>query len=204
MAINPVAGENSYLFKNQTVSTKPAEATAKPKEIEKVTTDIPATKPNQDVIEKTETPPVNVTYPKPEKAYKMDHDEVAKLMNDSERRLQNFQDLLQGLMQNQSGTYKVFMLGREFNVDQKTVDKAKADLEPGGDQSVQVVADRIVAMAKALTGGDPSKVEEMKAAAIKGFELAEKAWGGKLPDISQQTHTEVMRQFSAWAGMTAQ
>lgn len=53
--------------------------------------------------------------------------------------------------------------------------------------------------AKALVGGDPSRAEEMRDAVIKGFEEAQKAWGGELPDISQQTYDATMKLFDDWA-----
>ena len=53
--------------------------------------------------------------------------------------------------------------------------------------------------ATALTGGDPSQIEKMRAAFKKGYEQAEKTWGGKLPDISKQTYDAVMAGFDKMA-----
>ena len=54
-------------------------------------------------------------------------------------------------------------------------------------------------MAKALSGGDPSKIETLRKAVEKGFKAAGVELGGKLPSISQQTYTEVMKRFDDWA-----
>ena len=51
-------------------------------------------------------------------------------------------------------------------------------------------------------GGDPSKVEEMREAFKKGYEQAEKTWGGELPEISKQTYEAVMKKFDDLAGQS--
>lgn len=58
---------------------------------------------------------------------------------------------------------------------------------------------RILDFAKALTGGDPDKVEDMRKAFEKGYKQAEKTWGGELPDISKQTYDAVMKGFDDMA-----
>ena len=60
-------------------------------------------------------------------------------------------------------------------------------------------SDRILDFAKALSGGDPDKIETMKNAFIKGFKEATGAWGKDLPDISQRTYDAVMEKFDAWS-----
>ena len=62
---------------------------------------------------------------------------------------------------------------------------------------VEQTSDRIVKMAQALTGGDPSKLDSMIQAFEKGFKAAEKAMGGSLPDISQRTRQAVLDKFQA-------
>jgi phage-related tail protein len=54
-------------------------------------------------------------------------------------------------------------------------------------------------MAKALTGGDPGKIEEMRDAFKKGFDQATKSWGQALPEISSKTYDAVMEGFDNWA-----
>ena len=52
--------------------------------------------------------------------------------------------------------------------------------------------------AKALSGGDKSKLPELRAAIEKGFREAERILGG-LPQISRDTYDEVMRLLDEWA-----
>ena len=59
-------------------------------------------------------------------------------------------------------------------------------------------SERILDFAKALTGGDSKKAEEMRAAIKKGFEAAAKLWGDELPEISQKTYDAVMKGIDDW------
>ncbi|MEG1699640.1 MAG: hypothetical protein RR271_08470, partial [Oscillospiraceae bacterium] len=76
--------------------------------------------------------------------------------------------------------------------------KAQAAISDGGEWSVNAVSERILDMAKSLSGGDASKFAELKNAVKKGFDAAEKAWGDKLPEISGKTYDKVMEGFDAW------
>ena len=72
---------------------------------------------------------------------------------------------------------------------------------------MEATSQRIIDFANALTGGDPSKIDAMKDAFLKGFEQAEKTWGGKLPEISQRTYDAVLEKFDqlkADAGLTSE
>lgn len=78
-------------------------------------------------------------------------------------------------------------------------DAAKAVAE-GGDWSVSAVSDRIFGLAEALAGGDPEKLEQMRAAVEEGFKQAGATWkdatgNSSMPDITDQTHTEIMKRF---------
>ena len=57
---------------------------------------------------------------------------------------------------------------------------------------------RLNGIAKALSGGDSEKADEMIAAFKKGFDQATKAWGKSLPDSSGRTYDAVMKKFDAW------
>ena len=55
-------------------------------------------------------------------------------------------------------------------------------------------------LASAIAGGDPEKLEQMRAAVEKGFEQAGMTWKdatgqSKLPEISNQTYNEIMNRF---------
>jgi len=67
-----------------------------------------------------------------------------------------------------------------------------------GEWGVNAVATRIMDMCVALSGGDSSKLDEMRAAVDKGFEQAMGQWGGSLPSICSRTHEEINRRFDYW------
>ena len=78
-------------------------------------------------------------------------------------------------------------------------DAAKAVAE-GGEWSVNAVSDRIFGLAETLAGGDPEKIEQMRAAVEEGFKQAGAAWkdatgNDSMPEITQNTYSEVMKRF---------
>jgi hypothetical protein len=75
---------------------------------------------------------------------------------------------------------------------------AKEMISEDGALGVKAVSDRIAGLAIAFTGGDTSKLPELKDAIEKGFGQAAKAFGGELPDICNRTHDEVMRKLDEW------
>lgn len=77
-------------------------------------------------------------------------------------------------------------------------EEAQAAISEGGEWSPESVANRLVDFAKSLAGDDPENFAVLKEAVEKGFEAAEKAWGGELPSITQETYDKVMAGFDAW------
>lgn len=77
--------------------------------------------------------------------------------------------------------------------------EAQANIAEDGYWGVEQTAGRILDFAKALSGGDPEKIEMLREAVQKGFKAAEKAWGGKLPEITNQTYDRIMEGFDEWA-----
>lgn len=77
---------------------------------------------------------------------------------------------------------------------------AAAAVADGGDWSVNAVSDRIFGLAELFAGGDPSKLEEMRAAVQEGFRQAGTAWTNAtglngMPDITSKTYDEIMNRF---------
>ena len=97
-----------------------------------------------------------------------------------------------------------FLKSGNYTVDAATKAQAQADIAEDGYWGVNQTSDRIISFATALTGGDPDKVEEMRAAFQKGYEKAEKTWGGSLPDISRQTYDAVMKKFDDLAAQAVE
>ena len=135
---------------------------------------------------------------------------VNKLKADTESHTKQLQNIVQQLMTKQGQTFNNandmwrFLASGKFEVDEATKLQAQKDIAEDGYWGVNQTSDRIIDFAKALTGGDPSKIEDMRDAFKKGYEQAEKTWGGKLPEISKQTYDAVMEKFDKMAEEAAQ
>lgn len=140
--------------------------------------------------------------------YEPNKEMIAKLKADANARTSQLQSLVEQLISKQGNAYGQanniwrFLSGGKYTVDAATKAQAQADIAENGYWGVEQTSNRIVDFATALTGGDPGKVEEMRAAFEKGFKKAAKAWGGSLPDISQRTYDAVMAKFDKLAGVS--
>lgn len=139
------------------------------------------------------------------KTYKPDTNLINKLKADADARTAQLRSLVEKMMSGQANTYGKandiwsFLREGNFTVDPATKMQAQADIAEDGYWGVDQTSKRILDFATALTGGDPDKIEEMRSAFKKGYEQAEKTWGGKLPDISQRTYDAVMKGFDEMA-----
>ena len=79
----------------------------------------------------------------------------------------------------------------------------KEDISEDGYYGVKKTSQRILDFAKAITGGDPSKIEKMREMAQQAFDSVRELMGGELPEISQQTYDAVMKGFDEWAAEAA-
>ena len=149
---------------------------------------------------------VDAYEPRNEKvSYQMDTETVNQLKADLEQQKSRFLTSVKDMLTKQGvkvaegdGIWKQIAQGK-FQVDAETRDAAKAATAEDGYWGVQQTSERFIKYAKALTGGDPAKAEAMREAFRKGYEEAEKAWGGSLPELSQKTYDATMKLFDDWA-----
>lgn len=126
---------------------------------------------------------------------------VSQMKADAEAREKQFVSMIQKMMSEQTNAYGQandiwrFLASGKFTVDPATKAQAQADIAEDGYYGVNQTASRIFDFASALAGDDVEKMKEMQAAFEKGFKMAEKTWGGKLPDISYQTQDAVNKKF---------
>lgn len=161
----------------------------------------------QKVQEATATDSTGVIYEPSEaaKKYTPNMDLVAKLKADADAQTAQLRSLVEQLMLKQSTSYAnandiwSFLREGNFTVDPATKAQAQADIVEDGYWGVNQTSDRIIDFANALTGGDPDKIEDMREAFKKGYEQAQKTWGGELPDISKRTYEAVMEKFDKMA-----
>ena len=136
-------------------------------------------------------------------SYKPDTATIDKMKADADARTGQLRSLVQKLISKQgekisdADMWQSLREGK-FNADPATIAQAQKDVAEDGYYGVEQVSDRMISFAKALTGGDPSKADEMMKAFEKGFKEATKSWGGKLPDISQKTYDATIKKFEEW------
>lgn len=82
--------------------------------------------------------------------------------------------------------------------DPETIEQAKKDIAEDGEWGVEKTSERMFEMAKALSGDDPTKADEMIAAVKKGLEQAAKSWGEDLPEISKKTVDATIKKLEDW------
>ncbi len=131
---------------------------------------------------------------------KYDNIEINKLIAENEKRINDFKETIRRMIAKQGEAYNLTLFGQRLNVTVEDSQKAAAAIAEGGEYSVDAVATRIMDMAKALAGGDKSKISLLRDSVIKGFEAAglEFNGGAGLPEICRQTFDEVMKRFDEW------
>ena len=135
------------------------------------------------------------------KSYKPNTAIIDKLKAEADARTESLRNLVEKLMGQQAQKFGEatdiwsFLKSGEYEVDPETKAQAQKDIAEDGYWGVAKTSDRIVQFATALTGGDPDKLDSMIDAFKKGYEQAEKTWGGELPEISKKTYDAVLEKF---------
>lgn len=133
---------------------------------------------------------------------------ISKLKADSDARVSQLRGIVEQMMKKQgtaignADSMWRFLAGGNFTVSADVAAQAQADIAEDGYWGVEQTSDRILDFAKALSGSNPEKADELLAAFKKGFQQATKSWGNTLPDISQRTYDAVVKKFDAWKNGT--
>lgn len=167
--------------------------------------DTPAIETEAAVFEKSEE------IDSSKKTYKPNTDLIAQLKADADERTAQLRSIVEQLIKGQSNAvasidsdlWKIFADGDYSNVSEAAKAQAQKDIEEGGYFSVDETSKRIIDFAKALTGGDPDKIDTMMDAFKKGYEEATKAWGKDLPEICSNTYDAVIKGFDDWRNESA-
>ena len=132
---------------------------------------------------------------------------IAQLKADQEQRMQELTDIVQKMLTGQGKAYSLatgdqsiwkYLASGEYTVDELAKKKAQEDISEDGYWGVNKTSDRILDFAKALSGDDPTKAQELLDAFDKGYKEATGEWGKDLPDISKQTYDAVHKKFEDW------
>lgn len=138
-----------------------------------------------------------ITYSKP--AGKPDHVTMEKLREEAGRASTSLREIILELLERQG--HSVQRLGQEeigdIEVDATARAEAASLVAEDGPFGAEAVSNRIVDFAKAISGGDKSRIAELRDAITEGFRQAEEILG-TLPEISSKTYDLVMEKLAAW------
>lgn len=139
---------------------------------------------------------VSLNYKKPQ----VDEKTIQKLWDEVNRQTESLRRLVEQLIKKQGYTVEEVLKNKEIKIeiDEETQAKAKEAISEDGYFGVENTANRIIEFAKAISGGDKSKIGLLKDAVIEGFKQAKEALGGELPEISEKTYDRVMELFDEW------
>mgnify|MGYP000971973000 CR=1 FL=1 len=146
------------------------------------------------IYEKSE-PVKKVTY---DKSHEIDRETINRLIADSNKAYSYLKDLVEALLKRQGKTFNDIKIGDAVEIDEEAKLEATKLIDENGPLSPEAVSNRIVDFAKAISGGDIEKLDELKKAIDKGFKEAEKILG-ELPSISNETYKLIMEKLDNWA-----
>ena len=159
----------------------------------------------QPVVQKLDSIELGTTNSDDIGTYTVDRKKIDEIKADFARNTESFKKMVEAMIEKQgkkvNQVLKDLAEGKdvEITVDSETQAAAQAAISEDGYFGVNKTSERIVDFAKALSGGDKSKIETLRNAFKEGFESAKEAFGGELPEISQQTYDKVMQGFDDWA-----
>lgn len=195
------------------VLRSPAPIAPSPKTLPKVS---PESNPGASVIKEEGNPAIVYTPSNdPIKGYmKQDHvynkPKIEALKAEAERSMQGLIDTVKALLEKQGMVYndvlKAVKAGEtvEVKIDEETRAAAQAAIASDGHWGVAKTSERIIEFAKAISNNNPEMYDKLVASIKEGFEAAKSAFGGELPEISQQTYDAVMAGLDKWAGKTTE
>jgi hypothetical protein len=157
--------------------------------------------------------------------YSVNTADIARLKADADKQFQSFKNLVENFISRQVQTFQVsasfkferldkienvqnfdsFEFDFEFNIKLETQTELKnnKDLQARAAEMVSdegqwgapKTSERILEFAKALFGGDVSKIDPLKDAFIDGFNQVKDLFGTDFPDVSSKTYDLVIMGF---------
>lgn len=128
---------------------------------------------------------------------------ISYLKGETDKSFQSLRDIVKDLLKRQGIELKDLDKGKTVKVDAEAQAEAAKMIGPDGPLGPEKTAERIFQFAKSISGGDKGKLDQLREAIENGYKEAEKAFGGKLPDISKQTMELVRSKLDAWEKETA-
>lgn len=122
---------------------------------------------------------------------------IEQLKKESDKSFANLKRMIENMLQKQGTTLKLLEPDELVNIDEATRAEASEMIGDNGPYGIEAMSDTIVDFAKAISGGDKSKLDKLIAAIDKGFSEAGKILGG-LPEISMKTYDRIMEKLDIW------
>lgn len=122
---------------------------------------------------------------------------VDQLKAASQKSFDNLKKMIDNMLQKQGVSFDLASSDQMIDIDPATRAEASEMIGENGPYGVEAMSDTIVDFAVAISGGDKSKYDTLKAAIDKGFDQAGKALGG-LPEISMKTYDRIMEKLDVW------
>lgn len=162
---------------------------------------------NQENLEKKQVDNANKETSKPAAVYEKSKAEdkghvydkvtIDQLKRDSEKAYATLRQIVNDLLRRQGKSLDILQDDDVVKVDETARLEAKELIGENGPLGVEATSDRIVNFAKAISGGDKSKLAELKKAIDAGFKEVE-GMLGELPEISRKTYDRIMEKLDAW------
>ena len=135
------------------------------------------------------------------RAVKADSTTIARLQKESEEAYAPLKQIVAELLEKQGYSVQqvkdAWPAFPEIEIDEATRIEAASLIADDGPLGAEAVSKRIVDFAIAVSGGDKSKLPELKGAIEKGFEKV-KDMLGSLPEVSLKTYDLVMEKLDRW------
>jgi hypothetical protein len=159
------------------------------------------------IVDIKNTPEKKATYDNPG-VVKPDIKKIEQLKKQADDALRPLRQMVEELLKKQGIYFKDANLkpneGKMVEIDGETRAEAQRLISEDGEYGIENTANRLFEFAKAVSGNDKTKINELKSAIEKGYKEAEKAFGGELPEICKKTLERTMEKLDQWAASEAE
>jgi len=154
------------------------------------------------IVDIRSTPEKKATYDNPRVA-KPDVKKIQQMKKEADEALRPLRQMVEELLKKQGLSFKYANLkpneSKMVVIDGETRAEAQRLISDDGEYGIENTANRLFEFAKAVSGNDKAKLNELKSAIEKGYKAAEKAFGGELPEICKKTLECTMEKLDQWA-----
>lgn len=134
---------------------------------------------------------------------KPDLKKIEQLKKEADDALRPLRQMVEEFLKKQGLYFKDANLkpneGKMVEIDGETREEAQRLIFDDGEYGIENTANRLFEFAKAVSGNDKTKINDLKSAIEKGYKAAEEAFGGELPEICKKTIERTMEKLDQWS-----